>query len=218
LFPRVKHGIHPQEKIELARCIVYHDLAEVLLGDIPAYTNVDDSKRNRDQVVAEQRLRKLPAGEPKRVAMEFISMFLNDRERESLRTAERVLSDHENRVGRFFVVLDKIDPIIAVWRYIHQFRGALDTDAREFLKTMKDFFANPNVKAIATAYREDSVIERLVLTLQDRQRARAYYRDATSVPDDLFGDDKEAFSYLIQGTTLMAVPKRGARTTKTSRA
>jgi hypothetical protein len=34
LFPIVQHCIRPQEKVDLARCIAYHDLPEVLLGDI----------------------------------------------------------------------------------------------------------------------------------------------------------------------------------------
>lgn len=207
LFFDISHGIAPQERLELARCIVYHDIAEVLLGDIPAYTNLTEANRNKARIFAERRLGELPPGEPKRIATEFIRMFLESRERESLDAAMSILGDRSNHIQRFFYVLDKFDPIIAAWRYLHQFRGHLDPDAADFLKRMKDFFDNPDVKVIARDYKEDEKITALVLLLQDRRQAREYYRNEHSIPGNLFGLRNETISRLIQGTKLTFVPE-----------
>ncbi len=201
LFPLVRHGIRPQEMAELARCIAYHDLPEVLLGDIPTYTNLTDAKRKQAQIFAERHLSELPRGEPKRIASQFIRMFLDERERKSLDAANQILADPRNAVHRFFDVLDKADPIIAVWRYLHQFRGKLDPGAKLFLARMKDFFDNPRIKEIARSYREDSLIEKLVWTLQDRQLARRYYEDG-SLPASAAELGKETLRQLIEGTKL----------------
>jgi hypothetical protein len=147
-------------------------------------------------------LSELPAGEPERITSEFIGMFLDDRERNCLNAANQTLSDEASPVGRFFCVLDKIDPIIAIWRYLHQFRGKLDPDATEFLKRMKDFFDNPRVKEVAKDYEEDSFLQDLVLTLQDRQLARRYYCDEGAIPRlDRIG--REGLKGLIGGTNFI---------------
>jgi 5'-deoxynucleotidase YfbR-like HD superfamily hydrolase len=203
LFPIVQHGIRQQEKVDLARCIAYHDLPEVLLGDIPGYTNLTDAKRARARVFAERRLSELPSGEPERITSEFIGMFLDGRERNGLNAANQTLSDKASPVGRFFCVLDKIDPIIAVWRYLHYFRGKLDPNAMEFLKRMRDFFDNPRVKEIAKDYKEDRLIQDLALTLQDRQLARRYYSDQGAIPARQVGIGREALKGLIEGTNFV---------------
>jgi 5'-deoxynucleotidase YfbR-like HD superfamily hydrolase len=203
LFSAVRHGVRHGEKAELARCIAYHDVPEILLGDLPGYTNLTDAKRNRARVFAERRLSELPSGEPERIANEFIRMFLNDRERKSLSAAMQTLSDERSPVRRFFYVLDKMDPIIAVWRYLHLFRGQLDPGATEFLKRLKDFFDNPRVKEVAKDYTEDPVVQELVLTLQDRRLARNYYRDADAIPGKLAGINRDILKTLIEGTDLL---------------
>jgi 5'-deoxynucleotidase YfbR-like HD superfamily hydrolase len=204
LFPFVCHGIQQQERAELARCIAYHDLPEVLLGDIPAYTNLTDAKRKQAQIIAERRLSELPRGEPKKIASQFIRMFLKERERKSLDAVNEILADPKSAVHRFVEVLDKVDPIVAVWRYLHQFRGTLDPDAKLFLGRMKDFFDNPRIKEIAKNYKEDPLIEKLVWTLQDRQLARRYYEDG-SLPASAAGLERETFRQLIEGTDLTFV-------------
>lgn len=209
LFPLINHGILPHEAIELARCIVYHDLPEVLLGDIPAYTNLTDSKRSRARIFAERRLRKMPPGEPKRIAREFIGMFLDDRERECHATVSHIMADSTSRIHRFFCILDKIDPIVAVWRYLHQFRGRLDAEAHDFLERMRDFFNNPQVKISATEYREDSVIKDLALSLQNRQLARNYYLNEEALSEIESGLDRSDLAQLIQGLRLVFVNTKG---------
>lgn len=208
LFPVINHGINPQEANELARCIVYHDLAEVLLGDVPAYTNITYSKRSRAHIVAESQFRKLPKGEPKRIASEFLGMFLDHRERECLKAAMRTLADLRHPVARFFQIVDKLDPIIAIWRYIHQFRGTLGSEAIEFLSRMKDFFDNPNVRDLPQGYREDPIIAELALLLQDRRLARFYYVRPDALPLHPPKLNYELMSRLIEGRPLLFVPEK----------
>ena len=206
LFPIINHGIKPEEANELARCIVYHDLAEVLLGDIPAYTNLTNAKRSRAHIVAEAQFRKLPKGEPKRIANEFLGMFLDDRERESWNAAKLTLADLKHPVARFFQIVDKLDPIIAVWRYVHQFQETLGSGAIEFLRRMKDFFDYRAVRDLARDYCEEPTIEVLALVLQDRRLAHSYAVRPDALPVRPPKLNYEFMTRLIEGQPLLFVP------------
>jgi 5'-deoxynucleotidase YfbR-like HD superfamily hydrolase len=62
-MPHIETGILGRDRVELARAIAYHDVCEVIIGDIPQYTRLNRSKRNRAHVQAEIRLSELPDGE-----------------------------------------------------------------------------------------------------------------------------------------------------------
>ncbi len=112
LLPSMDVGIFGSERQELARVIAYHDICEVILGDIPQYTKLTRSKRARARVTAEIRLSQLPHGEPERITNAFIAMFLQDSERYSLLRIMEILAD-DSSVHKFSYALDKLDPIIA---------------------------------------------------------------------------------------------------------
>lgn len=181
LFSIIDHGIHNQEIADLVRCIVYHDLCEVLLGDIPAYTNLSNHKRNQAQIFAERRLREIPKNQRENTVNDFIYMYLSEREKESFLQAKQILNNPNNHIFQFFNVLDKIDPIITIWRYLHFYRGKLDENATVFMQKLKDFFDNPEVKKVAVEYKRDHKIYDLVLILQDKNLARKYYNDENSL-------------------------------------
>ncbi len=71
-----------------------------------------------------ERLRDIDKRERERVANEFISMFMG--ERKFLQRVIKCFSDDNSPISQFVHILDKIDSIINVWRYLHQFRGQLD--------------------------------------------------------------------------------------------
>lgn len=216
LFPYVSHGLQEHDRLDLARCAVFHDLPEAILGDAPFFTNLNDWKIRKARLFAETRLRSLPHGEAKRRTSAFIAMYLPERERESMEAAMKVLAQPENPIRRFFFVLDKLDPIIGVWRYLHQFRGALDPGARDFTRRLKDFFTNPYVMSIVSDYSDEMAIRGLVGLLQNHNQACAYYENGF-VQDNPLGFPPELVTQLIEGRGLeFAEGNRIARETSGS--
>ncbi len=131
-------------------------------------------------------------------------MFLEDKERQSLRAVTDRLSNPADPIKRFFEVLDKIDPIISVWRYLHHLRGRLNDKCHEFLERLKDFFDNPHVKEITVAYREDTRFRELVSVLQNREMAEKYYRARGQIKETgRFGFDTETILKIIEGRSII---------------
>ena len=205
LLPRIDHGIKKQEYIDLARCIAFHELNEVVLGDIPTYTPLlKVNSRNWSRIYAEQRIRSVEPDVRERIAHDFVWLFLNDRHRKSLETVNQILSDTNSRIRVIFKMLDKIDPIIATWRYLDFYRGKLGDSANNFTWKMKDFFENPDVKDFIRGNKLDSKILDLVINLQDRENACDYYKDSNKVFEEakLFELPKEVIKEMIEGIPL----------------
>ena len=183
LFAHIDTGVHENEYGDIALCIAYHEINEIFLGDIPTYTSLSNNKRNSARIFAEERLRTVLPQERERISYEFIRMFLSDKHRYALDAVKRILSDPKNRTCVTFKMLDKIDPIIATWRYLHHYRGKIGNTPKSFNSAMKDFFENPDVKSYLRANKVDSRLIDLVLKLQDRRKAWDYYED----PSRIFG-------------------------------
>ncbi|MEK9155612.1 MAG: HD domain-containing protein, partial [Patescibacteria group bacterium] len=139
----------------------FHDLAEVLVGDVPDFTTADlagthfrtaEEKSIQEQWANQRVLEALPDG------------LRLEAER-----ALRILADISNEQTRFFHMLDKIEPIISVWRYISHHRETLDINA--FLEAMSDFFTNP--KVIGTCVNEE--IRGLITHLQSKEAAQKFF-------------------------------------------
>jgi 5'-deoxynucleotidase YfbR-like HD superfamily hydrolase len=212
LFPHINHGIKQQEISELARCIAFHELNEVILGDMPAYTNLSESKIRTTDLYAWKRLKDLDKKKREYVANEFISMFLGERERKSLQKVNEYFQQDGNPIADFMSILDKIDPIINIWRYLHQYRGKLDPGATNFLRKTKDFFDYPEVKEHAENYSRDHKIYNLVLILQDRDLAKSYYDDRKVISNSsgLFSLPQGVVCELIEGRNIMSTIERGS--------
>ncbi len=219
LFPHIQHEIKTHEMSELARCIAFHELNEVILGDIPSYTNLSQSKIRAADLYAWKRLKDIEKEKRENVTREFISMFLGEREKKSLQKINQYYSDYDNPIYQLMIVLDKIDPIINIWRYIHHFRGQLDSEADGFLRRMKDFFDYPEVKEIALKYKRDQKIYDLVVTLQDRDIAKSYYKDRRAILNSsgLFSLPNEVVIELIEGRNIIYTIARGTGNSKPSK-
>lgn len=219
LFPHIAHGVQPHEMSELARCIAFHELNEVILGDMPSYTNLSQSKIRTADLYAWKRLKDFNKRDRERVANEFIAMFLGERERKSLQKVNQYFDDDSSPISQFIRVLDKIDPIINVWRYLHQYRGQLDDGADAFLRRMKDFFDYPEVKEVARAYVRDSRLHELVLILQDRDLAKLYYTNRRSLANHrgFFSLPSEVLYELIEGRNMVFTIVRGTGRRKSNK-
>ncbi|MBR9824172.1 MAG: toll/interleukin-1 receptor domain-containing protein [Alphaproteobacteria bacterium] len=188
LLPVMDHNVKNNEYSELARCIAFHELNEVVLGDIPTYTPLSENKRKSARIYAENRLRSIPPNQRQKIADEFIWMFLQEKNRASLSHVNTILNN-ENPISVTFRLLDKIDPIVAIWRYLHTHRNSERFPAEGFLRRTKDFFENPDVKNFARSMNFDNKVYNLILDLQDRNKALSYFENP-----DYFSESKELFS------------------------
>ena len=150
-------------KKDLAGCIAFHDLHEILLGDIPRFTDYSlsgmvslsaEEKHNLELAADTELSNNLPA--------EFKHTFDD---------TAYTLYGGNSPVSRFFQMLDKSDPIIAIWRYLPTLRGT--TEARSFIIAMDDFFINPKVRTFCV----DPKINKLVKQLQNPRNAEIYSQD-----------------------------------------
>ena len=213
LLPELKPPLADHDLIELARVIVYHDACEVILGDVPQYTRLTHSKRRRARVSAQARLSQLPDGEPERIANEFIGMFLQGAERQSLATVQQILRG-DSEVRRFYYAMDKLDPIVATWRYIHYFRGNPSFPIGEYLLRMRHFFENPKVAQAVERNVKDKRLVQFVRQLQSPDLARAYSADPALLDRRKFALPAFVVRSLIEGRSFEFAEARPARRSK----
>jgi len=199
---------------DLGRVITYHDLCEVVIGDVPQFTPLNRTKRRRAHISAQIQLSKLPNGYPEEIVNKFIGLYLTESARQSLITTTEIMERRTN-VWKFAYALDKIDPIIAVWRYINHFRNDPKFDIDDFLERMRHFFDNPQVKKAVSSNIKDQRAVELVEKLQNRSKARQYYIDKTLLSDELFSFPAKDVRNLIEGIELQFVKKRIPRPKQT---
>lgn len=202
-----EYKIHGRDRAELARIIAYHDITEVILGDIPQYTKLDERKRNSARVSAEILLSKRPNGVPERITGEFIALFLHETERQSLLAAMEAMSAN-TVVANFAYTLDKIDPIIGVWRYIHHFRNSRAFNIDDYIERMRNFFENPRIMKIVNQIK-DSRMADIIAQLQNRVNAREYFENPSFLQEGPFSRHQDMVKKLIEGRVLeFAMPAR----------
>lgn len=187
---------------KVTKLIAYHELCEVILGDIPSYTNgysydiiqghIDErpnenTKRVKINITnAFNEMQKRTNREV--VAFDLISLYLQPQENinlditkeysliiESLKKEEQI----KNKEFALFRILDKIDPIIGIWRYLYLFKNSnkyTKNQAEIFIEVMSDFFTNTEVsKEINRCkVKNKAQIEKIIMALQDMDIAKAY--------------------------------------------
>ena len=172
----LSHTKHSVMRDLLADCIVFHDLNEVIVGDIPTFTSHHlagnmfhtEEMKYEKELNADRELERL-LGE-----LEIGGLF--KRTMRSLYHNKFAKRSSVEATSLYFRMLDKSDPIIAIWRYINLYRTHLDIDI--FLRATIDFFINP---AVAKIVQHDLFISSLVAHLQDPVNAVQYYSDPAYV-------------------------------------
>lgn len=162
-----------KDSISLARCIVYHDMCEIFLGDIPNFTQLSDIKRSRASILGEVKLSRFSQEDRDLTANNFIKLFLDEREQVSMNSYQNLIEE-KNDLTKLFHFLDQVNPIIGVWRYLHYYRGSLG-DAKRFVSTLKDFFIYERPTEVAKDFTRDLLILNMHATLRDPKAAIAYY-------------------------------------------
>ena len=203
LIPIINHGLSIDQHSELARIIAFHELNEVVLGDIPAYTNLYNNSRISTKVYAERSLRSVQPDRREKIANEFVWLFLSEKQRQSMESVLNYLDNKQSKLTIFFKVLDKIDPIIATWRYLHYYRDDLRT-VSDFLKKMKDFFENPDVRSYIEKNLNKPQTMELVKIFQNRLLARKYFENPEyfSKEEKLISISADVYIRLIEGLPL----------------
>jgi len=70
----------------------------------------------------------------------------------------------------FLKFVDKVEPIVAIWKYIKLFKDKFDIE--NFIEVMADFFDNHNIPGFAV---DEKTLE-LVHFFQNKDNARAFYK------------------------------------------
>lgn len=210
LYPHLDHRLVGAEVGDLARCIAYHELNEILLGDIPSFTNITSTRRQKSRIQSEQRLRSVDPREREYYAHKFIWMFLDIKHRASLDRFMDLAEEKSAASYNFFQVLDKMDPIIGVWRYLDVFRGQLEQNGARFIRAMADFFSNPDPSKIVQSYGDEQILT-LLSFLQDASNAQAFYRDSEFLlhNEDWLGFSPEVRNKLIRGRGMHFMEVKG---------
>ena len=205
LLPHIEHGIPAADMNALAMCIAYHELNEIVLGDIPTYTSLSAAKRRDARIYAEERLRSVPSAEREEIANRLVWLFLSEKHRQSLDIVSAILKNPKDPVYIMFKALDKMDPIIATWRYLHEYRGKIGRTPKEFNKRMKDFFENPDPKAFMRSNKIDVRMMDMLIKLQDRGKAWDYYESPTRIlgEENLFQLPADVVRNAIEGVRLI---------------
>lgn len=199
LLEALDHGIDEKHFPDLAATIAYHDLGEVLLGDVPSHTALTDySERLRQNRPGDgMLLSNRDSNHKKRqdkVANSYIDLFLDQKHLQFAKRRDAVLGAEKclGEVRDFFIIADQLDAIIAVWRYIHLFRPTVMERCDVFLKAMTDFFDNPEVVKLAERYR-DRRLGGLARGLLDVGNARRFVDDPDVAMKRLATSSKIAF-------------------------
>ena len=171
--------------------IAYHDVNEILLGDIPEHTTAFPSQYKKSWAI----LKQTPKEECDRIANEFLSLFADLPQKKGFRT----LLTAPKKEKALFCALDVIDPILAVWRYCYHYRGRMDGVV--FVNGMKDFFTYPTLHRVINAC-PVSDLRDLLLVLVNPQNAISYC-EGTSI-DEMCANPKscEVFKYLTEQVLL----------------
>lgn len=168
---------------QIAKCIVFHDLAESIVGDIPDFTG----ERLAGELYKSSEIK----SSQEDIANRLILKNLRGKLRVDFSSTVNLLRDSSSETVKFFNMVDKTDPIIAIWRYIYLFKEELDID--RFIEAMGDFFAKPDVVDYCT----NEEISRLIESLQSKENAKEYFKVGSDILDS-FGTDH------ISGTTVVS--------------
>ena len=147
----------------MAELILFHDWHEVIIGDVPEFTPKElagDLYMSAEDKVKRQAK-----------ADELIVNSLSG----SIKQQYVALDGFFHKPDPFFIMVDKTDPIIAIWRYLYLLKDKIDIE--KFLEAMTHFFTNPKVVPVCIS--ED--IASFIAFLQNKDNARAFFNKGFDV-------------------------------------
>jgi 5'-deoxynucleotidase YfbR-like HD superfamily hydrolase len=167
--------------------LLCHDFSEVLTGDVPSFTS---QKLAGNTFKREDEKRRIEEKTNKK-----ITAVLGGETKNIYKKAVKELEGKESYIYKFFHMIDKTDPIIAIWRYIFLFKDDINID--NFLEAMNDFFIFPEAQRACV----NPEILLIVKILQNPLIAREYYYKGNKIFKEIFpnGDILKNMQHLIEG-------------------
>lgn len=175
----------------LATMIVCHDLLEVLITDCPSYTSNFSikSKSITNVLDVDKKVRE-------EYATNFLWLYANKEQKKAIETLKE-----ENEEQDIFRILDKIDPIINVWRYMYVYRNRIKNTKKDYIKIMEDFFTYPVLNRIVET-NTYPIISEIIAYLKDTDNARAYLEKGTISKEKLSETALKIVLQLVEETPL----------------
>ncbi|MDD2487383.1 MAG: HD domain-containing protein [Candidatus Gracilibacteria bacterium] len=175
------------DKKSLANICAFHDLSEVIIGDVPDFT----PKELAGNTYLDRSMKKEMENKANRLIMENLPNDLKIDFENTISMLEDNETDEYIDIMNFFGMLDKMEPIISVWRYINFHKSQIEIE--RFLDAMTDFFTNP--KVLKCSINKDFDI--LIGFLQNKENAREYYIKGDIVFEALDDNSHELLSRVI---------------------
>ena len=146
---------------EVACLIAFHDLAESIIGDVPDFTE----KVLAGELHQTTQIKNKLENEANKLIEKSIPEDLRD-------NFTKTINDYKENISsevKFFNMVDKTDPILAIWRYLSTFRKQIYFP--NYQNAMKDFFTNPEVSKCCL----NNKIKSMVKFLQNIENAKSYH-------------------------------------------
>lgn len=192
------------EASDMARLIAYHEIAEAIIGDIASYTVSDPPIRGPERFEATTR---------ESIVNKFITLYADEKQQKSIGYLnDRIKPKSKKgkndltlrRQMQYFIALDHLDCLVAVWRYLFYYRDACTKqELLEFVEKMRDFFNNQRLKE-EVLFTEEPAFKQIISFLTKKDNAKKYVNGA-SIERQFKGRNREisdAIEFLIEKVPL----------------
>jgi 5'-deoxynucleotidase YfbR-like HD superfamily hydrolase len=151
--------LNQNDKDFFSSMIGCHDLPEIVTRDEPIFTSAELKVHLPEPLLALNR--------------EEAIIFIRESLPESMRVKFELNMDRIERCddlpARLFELCDKIEPIVAIWRYLRCYRDKIEIN--QFIEAMTDFFSNPGVLKVCLNEQQQDAVR----FLQGKENAEAYF-------------------------------------------
>jgi len=170
----LEKDLNKKQLLLVSRSIAFHDLSESIIGDVPMFT-----KKNLAGSLFKSAKQK---AEEEKLANAIIANSLPPKiKKHFIKTIDFL--ENENSLARdFFIFLDKSEPIIAIWKYIHFYKDQIRI--KRFLTAMEDFFNEKNV----LPYCFNAETRKIANFLQNKNNAYQYYQKGSKIFESFRGE------------------------------
>jgi 5'-deoxynucleotidase YfbR-like HD superfamily hydrolase len=151
--------LNQNDKDFFSSMIGCHDLPEIVTRDEPIFTSAELKSHLPEPLLALSR----------EEAIIFIRESFPESKREKLELNMDRIERCDDLPARLFELCDKIEPIVAIWRYLRCYRDKIEIN--QFTEAMADFFSNPGVLKVCLNEQQRDAVR----FLQGKENAEAYF-------------------------------------------
>lgn len=181
---------------KIARLIAYHEITEAIIGDIASYTASEPLIRGPERFDAVNR---------EIIVNKFISLYADEKQQESigyLNNRLKPAGKGKNNLMEYFKALDRLDCLVAVWRYLFYYRDrCTKKQLINFIDTMSDFFNNRRLEE--DMFNKTPIFRQIISFMANKVNAKEYVEKGGI--DKLFKEEEtvvNAVIYLVENVPL----------------